>query len=227
MNTKSITPILVALFGVLGCDGSRSTGQIEKTPGNVAVVPVTQNTSETGRSATRKIDLESVRFDVPKDWEDWPAAQQGALLKSYESSVHEIYRRYNQTALPANIVTLKALKSPNGQLNLIVVLMQLPHTDGLFAQLRDEAADKAKWGIQQGFITHASRTSPIDKLGFEGFYLTVSQADQSCVALAGLMHNQHLGQMLNLQLMASKDSHWTEAQAEKHLAEIVESLTIK
>src|ERR1039457_3454911 len=123
MNTKSITPILVALFGVLGCDGSRSTGQIEKTPGNAAVVPLTQNTAETGRSATRTVDLDSVRFDVPKDWEDWSAAQQGALLKSYESNVHEIYRRYNQTALPANIVTLKALKSPNGQLNLIVVLM--------------------------------------------------------------------------------------------------------
>ncbi len=105
--------------------------------------------------------------------------------------------------------------------------MQLPPQEGLFAQLRNEAADKAKWGIQQGFITTASKTTALAKQDFDGFYLTMAHADKSLAGIAGLMHKQHQGRVINLQLTASAASKWTNGQLEKELLQIVESLKLK
>jgi ankyrin repeat protein len=185
------------------------------------------NPAATAQSGSDSIEIAIFKLSVPKGWTSWPARDLDSLRESYESNVPAIYQRYNQATLPANIATVQAFKSPDGQRSLVVILMQLPPIDGLFDQLRNEAADKAKWGIQQGYITHASKPTTIKKVGFDGFVLTVSQSDQSCTSLAGLMHDHHPGQMLSLQLMASKDSHLSEEQTERQLDQIAESVSIK
>lgn len=164
---------------------------------------------------------------VPGVLEPWSDKEIAALHKSIEGSMGEIYQRYNQSKIPVGALSVTAMQSPDKEVTLLVMIMQLPRQEGLFAQLRGEAADKAKWGIQQGFITRASKTVAIEKKDYEGFYLTMAHADKSLDSVAGLMHKDHQGQMVNIQLKASVASKWTEAQLEKRLLEITESLQLK
>jgi len=179
------------------------------------------------KGLTQDIDIGIYTLKVPIEWKRWPDNEFAPIRKSVEAKMREIYQQYNNATMPVSDVAVAALRSPDKQINLILMSMQMPYKEGLFSQLREEAADKAKWGIQQGFIAHASTIMQINKPDFEGFYITVSQADNSLTGSAGMMHKNHQGQMLNIQLMASTASNYTDAQLEKELLNIVGGLKLK
>lgn len=148
---------------------------------------------------------------VPANWQSFNKSESNQLRREFMTQSNEIYRQYSKAPDPARSVDVSAYRiSPNAG-TLVIVSFTIPPETDLINTLKNQAEDKAKWGIQQGFIKKYLGLTPIDNAYFSGFYVKFIGKNSEVQISGGLEHKNLKNTLIQLSLLCPKS--WDEKRA--------------
>jgi hypothetical protein len=100
-----------------------------------------------------------------------------------------------------------------------LVLVIPPQVD-LISDLKKEAAQKAKWGIEQGFIKRASEVKPVARDGFDGFFIEMDNTKGTHDFTGGLVHSSRKTEVASIMLLGVQGDEASLQLFEKVLASV-------
>jgi hypothetical protein len=170
--------------------------------------------------ATQKVAFGAFTVDLPSTWKPFPPDEMTALREQFQAQSKEIYQRYNRGAEdPARDVDFVAYRSPDGTSFIGLILVIPPQAD-LMGDLKREAGEKAKWGIEQGFIKRASEVKPVARDGFDGFYIAMDNAKGTHDFTGGLVHSSRKTEVVSIMLLGVQGDEASPQAFEKLLGSV-------
>ena len=166
-------------------------------------LPPPDGTLKEEESGARKIMLGAFTLKIPSEWTPYQGAEKAALTQSVQAQSKEMYLHYSGVADPTSTLELAAYHTLDGG-TFVAIVYRIPPQVDLMGDLRKEAPEKAKWGIERGFIRSASPITPVARDGFEGFYLETESSSGSHDFSGGLVESSHKTDLIQVSFVGSK-----------------------
>jgi len=168
----------------------------------------------------QKVALGAFTIEVPAAWKPLGLSEMASFREQMQAQSKEIYRRYNSGAEDqSRKLDLVAYVSPDGAW-LVGMVLVVPAKADLIGDLKSEAANKAKWGIQQGYIKWASDAKAITRDGFEGFVLEMENAKGTHDFAGGLTHSSRRTEVVAVQMLGAPADAKSAQTFEKLLSSV-------
>ena len=174
---------------------------------------------------TRKVTVGAFTAKVPSDWRSFSASESNQLRHQYMMQSEEIYRQYSGAPDPAKSVDIAAFHIGGVAGTFAIVSFSIPPQSDLVNLLKNQAEDKAKWGIQQGYIQKYLGLVPIDNNQFSGFYVKCIGKSGEIQISGGLEHKKLKNTLVQLTLLCPKA--WDELKATNTLTSVLETVTLR
>ena len=156
-----------------------------------------------GKNEVQKIPLGAFTISIPSEWTPYIGDEKEAFVRTFQAQSKEIYQRYSGVAEPGNTSDLIVFHTQDGG-TFSACIYKLPAQADLMGDLIKEAPEKAKWGIEHGFIKSASPVTPLARDGFDGFYLETEENDGSHSFVGGLELSSRKTEVIQLTFTAVK-----------------------
>ena len=196
----------------------------------LAVLSASPLFAQAGKTKTtgdaRDVTVGVFTVKLPGDWRPFSTSESGQLRRQYMSQSEEIYRQYSPGAPdPARSVHIAAFHIASAAGTFAIVSFTVPPRSHLVKLLKNQAEDKAKWGIQHGYIKKYLGLVPLDDRQFSGFYVKFIGTGGEVQVSGGLEHKRLKNTLVQLTLLCPKA--WDEVKATKILASVLESLKLR
>lgn len=193
-SIKASLANMALIFGVVlavGC--SRGTTSNRVQPDNKAA-----------GDGLQTITFGAFTAELPSTWSTLGHDDMATLSEQFQAQSKEIYQRYNHgVADQSRKIDIAAYSTPEGATFVGLVLVVPPGAD-LMGDLKQEAGQKAKWGIEQGFIKWASEVHPVAQGGFDGFFIEVVNARGTHDFTGGLVHSSRKAEVSSIMLLGTQ-----------------------
>jgi hypothetical protein len=173
----------------------------------------------------RDVTVGPFTFRVPSDWRSFSASESDQLRRQYMAQSEEIYRQYSGAPNPAKSVDIAAFHIAGDAGTFAIVSFTIPPQSDLVNLLKNQAEEKAKWGIQQGYIQKYLGLVPLDDKQFCGFYIKCIGTSGEVQISGGLEHKKLKGALVQLTLLCPKT--WDELKATNTLTSVLESVKLR
>ena len=193
--------------------------------GILSASPLFAQTGKTNTSANaRDITVGAFTIKVPSNWISFSASDSDLLRRQYMSQSEEIYRQYSGAPNPTKSVDIAAFHIAGDSGTFVIVSFTIPPQSDLVNLLKNQAEEKAKWGVQQGYIQKYLGLVPLDDEQFSGFYVKFIGTSGEVQISGGLEHKKLKGTLVQLTLLCPKT--WDEVKATNTLTSILESVKL-
>lgn len=174
---------------------------------------------------TRDVTVGAFTAKVPSDWRSFSASESNQLRHQYMMQSEEIYRQYSGAPDAAKSVDISAFHIGGDTGTLVIVSFTIPPQSDLVNLLKNQAEDKAKWGIQQGYIQKYLGLVPIDNKQLSGFYVKCIGTNGEMQISGGLEHKKLKNTLIQLTLLCPKG--WDEVKATNALISVIKSVNLR
>ena len=183
--------------------------------------------SETNKiKSARNVSVGDFIVKVPINWRPFSSSESDQLRHQYMSQSEDIYRQYSAGAPdPAKSINIVAYHFASDEGAFAIVSFTVPPQSDLVNLLKDQAEEKAKWGIEQGYIKKYLGLVPFDNQQFSGFYVKSIGMDGNVQISSGLEHKKLKNTLIQLTLLCPKS--WDVLKATNTLTSILESVKLK
>lgn len=182
------------------------------------------NVNTTGDA--RDVTVGAFTVKVPSDWQPFTASESDQLRRQFVSQSEEIYSQYSsETPDPAKSVYIAAFHIVGDAGTFAIVSFTIPPQSDLVNLLKNQAEEKAKWGIQQGYIKKYLGIVPVDDQSLSGFYIKSIGTEGDVQVSGGLEHKKLKNTLVQLTLLCPKS--WDELKATSILTSVLESVKLK
>lgn len=163
---------------------------------------------------------------VPSAWRRFSTSESEQLQRQVVVQNKEIYRQYfGVTKDPAIAVNIDAFNIEGNAGSFAIVSFTIPPQSDHINVLRNQAEEKAKWGVEQGYIHKFLDLVPIDDEQFSGFYIkTIGRNGE--VQVSGVLEHKRLKNTL-IQLTLLCPKAWDEGKATSTLSSVLKTLMLK
>lgn len=195
---------------------------------NLTVEPALSSADQSiGANSSRvgqKFTVGAFSGEVPIDWRIFAETESDRLRQEYMAQSSAIYREYSGTLDNVDQVNLAAYHIPDSSGTFVIVTFTIPPQSDLVNLLRNQADEKAKFGIEQGYIKEYLGLVVLDNSQFSGFYVKFIGMNGEIQISAGLEHKALKNTLIQLTLLSPKD--WDDGSAEDALTSILESVKL-
>lgn len=164
-------------------------------------------------------------FELPMKWQKFKNNDLVNLQQQVEGQSKEIYKQYSGTVDSTRTVELIAFHIKKWEGSFVAVIMSMPPQPDLISILKQQAAEKMKWGIREGYIRSSSEVKPLNVNDFTGFYIIAVNKNGVFNVSGGAMHVEHPNEIIQLTLICPKE--WNEASATDIFERIFKTIRLK
>lgn len=181
---------------------------------------------ENATIVTRDVTVGAFTLKLPNDWRSFNASESDQLRRQYMSQSEEMYRQYSAGAPdPAKSVHIAAFHITSDAGTFAIVSFTIPPQSDLINLLKNQAEEKAKWGIQQGYIKKYLGIVSLDDKHYSGFYVKFIGTDGGVQVSGALAHKKLQNTLVQLTLLSPKA--WDELKATNTLTSILETVKLR
>jgi hypothetical protein len=173
----------------------------------------------------RDVTVGAFTIKVPSDWRSFSASESDQFRRQFIAQSEEIYRQYSGAPDPAKSVDIAAFHIAGNAGTFVIVSFTIPPQSDLVNLLKNQAEEKAKWGIQQGYIQKYLGLVPLDDTQFSGFYVKFIGKSGEVQISGGLEHKKLKDTLVQLTLLCPKT--WDELKATNTLTSVLESVKLR
>jgi hypothetical protein len=173
----------------------------------------------------RDVIVGAFTVKVPSDWRSFSASESDKLRREYMAQREEIYRQYSGAPLPAKSVDIAAFHIGGDAGTFAIVSFTIPPQSDFVNLLKNQSEEKAKWGIQQGYIQKYLGLVPLDNKQFSGFYVKAIGTRGEVKISGGLEHKKLKSTLVQLTLFCPKA--WDELKATNTLNSVLKSVKLR
>jgi hypothetical protein len=194
---------------------SATTGQEQKP--DTAAVPM--------KEGSREVAVGAFTVAVPSEWRYFTPYETTALRQQFTAQAEQIYQQYTTGGkFPAQSLEIAALHITGNDGALILTCFRIPPQPALFTALREQAKDKAQWGIQHGYIRKYLGLVPLEDDNISGFYVTTIGKGGNVEVTGGLEHKRLKNTLIQISLLCPEA--WDQNRATTSLTALIRSLVL-
>ena len=196
----------------------------------LAIIPASllaQAGSKTNTTkGTQDVTVGAFTVKVPSAWRSFSTSESEQLQRQVVAQSKEIYRQYyGVTTDPASSVNIAAFHIAGAAGSFAIVSFKIPPQSDLINVLKNQAEEKAKWGVQQGYIHKYLGLMPLDDEQFSGFYVKTIGRNGEVQVSGGLEHKKLKNTLVQLTLLCPKA--WDEVKATSTLSSVLKTVMLK
>jgi hypothetical protein len=162
---------------------------------------------------------------VPSDWRSFRESESDKLRGQFMAQSEELYRQYSGAPLPAKSFDIAAFHIGGDAGMFAIVSFAIPPQSDLVNLLKNQSEQKAKWGIQQGYIQKYLGLVPLNNKQFSGFYVKAIGKRGEVQITGGLEHKNLKSTLVQLTLFCPKA--WDELKATNTLNSVLKSVKLR
>lgn len=174
---------------------------------------------------SRDVTVGAFKIKVPIDWINFSKSESDQFRLQFIAQSEEIYRQYSGAADPAKSIDIAAFHISGDEGTFLIVTCNIPPQSDLVNVLKNQAEEKAKWGIQQGYIQKYLGLVPLDDKQFSGFYIKCIGTSGEVQISGGLEHKKLKNTLVQLTLFCPKT--WNDLKATQTLTSVLKSVELK
>jgi hypothetical protein len=176
-------------------------------------------------SQSKHVSVGAFTVDVPAYWKSFSAQESYEFKRQYTAQSEEIYRQYSGINDTTKSLDIAGFHISDDDGAFIIASFTVPPQSDLITLLKSQAADKAAWGVREGYIRKYLGLVSIDDEQFDGFYTKTVGKDGGIQVSAGLEHKKLKNTIVQLTLLCPKP--WDEVKATDTLTTLLKSVTLK
>jgi hypothetical protein len=185
--------------------------------------------SQTKQSNTHKrvqdVTVGAFKIKIPADWKVFNSSESAQMKRQYIAQSAEIYAQYSGASDPARSVDIAAFHISGDAGAFVMVSFTVPPQSNLVTLLKSQAEEKAKWGIQQGYIKKYLGFVSLDDEKFSGFYVKCIGTNGEMQISGGLEHKNLKNTMVQITLLCPKS--WDQDMAVHIFSALLNSVGLK
>jgi hypothetical protein len=214
--TTSATSVLCLILLALASHGQDiKSNTVTVKPSNVDTL-----------TDVRNVMVGSFTVKVPKEWTTFATGEAASLRRQYLEQSSQIYQQFSGSSDdPAKSVDVAAFHIAGDDGAFILVSFTVPSQANLIPLLKSQAADKADWGVRNGYIRKYLGLVPIDNENLSGFYVKNIGKSGNIEVSGGLEHKKLKNTIIQLTVLSPKA--WDEAKATNSLSAVLKSVVLK
>jgi hypothetical protein len=172
----------------------------------------------------QNVSVGAFTVKIPRSSKSFSATDAAQLRRQYVMQSQEIYRQFSGADDPTKTVDVVAFHV-NGTGSFVLVAFTVPPTSNLIALLKNQAKDKADWGVREGYIRKYLGLVSVDNKYFSGFYTKAIGRNGGVQISGGLEHKNLKNTIIQLTLLAP--GAWPESKATSTLTSILDSVALR
>jgi hypothetical protein len=176
---------------------------------------------------TKDVVTGAFTFKVPSDWPFYPPKETSEFRKEFVGEGSRIYRQFSGSDDPTNLIDLKALHIPDKGGSFVAASFSVPLGQNAISLLMSQAKDKARWGVQNGYVKQYLGLFPVDDRRLSGFYVKMISSDDHLTISGGIALKESPNTLLQLTLTSQAVWHSGKREHTVELSEGNEENTFK
>ncbi len=170
---------------------------------------------------TMLISLGGFSVTIPNSWEKYNQSEAKGLYDTFVEQSQAIYENYSGARDATRSVDMAAFHI-DGSASFIMVIMSVPPQTDLIGMLKQQAPDKAAWGVREGYIKKYLGLVPVKNGPLSGFYIKTVGNNDGVELSGGLEHSAKKNSIIQLTLLPPKT--WKMEKAVQVLTELMDTV---
>jgi hypothetical protein len=196
---------------------------INAMPMKMMISATQQSVTDAPLAAKKLVSLGGFNVLIPAGWTEFSRSDAKMLRDTFDEQSKAIYESYSGASDATRTVDIVAFHiDENATFSMVV--MSVPPQANLIRTLKEEAPEKAAWGVREGYIKRYLGLVPVEYGALAGFYTKAVGNSGSIELSGGLEHSARKNTLIQLTLLTPQI--WNMDKASQVLTELMRSVKL-